>query len=162
MSARAPAHPGRLRNRGSALDIKGIPHAVLKSHGFLVVNGAGAEYLHLTGTRFTTLSFRTKSLPAWLRWFCVAVLLLATTAQAVHVCSAQLVPTQNNSQQVTSSGTAPRVCLLCLMAGSIGVAIVITATAVGSTNRLLIRSPQTKPISYSSSFALYVRPPPLN
>lgn len=134
---------------------------MLKSQGFPLLTGAGAEYLHLTGTRFTTLSFRAKSLAAWLGWFCVAVLLLATAAQAVHVCSAQLVSTQNNTQQVTSSGTAPRVCLLCLMAGSIGIAVVVTATAVGSTNRLRIRCAQTKPISYLSSFALYVRPPPL-
>ena len=130
---------------------------MLESQGFPLVQ---PEYPHLTGTRFPTLSIRTRRLPAWLGWFCVAVLLLATTAQAAHVCCTLLAPTQNHTQQVTSSATAPRVCLLCLMAGSISIAVAVVATVVGSSNRARIRSPQTRPDSFLGPFALYVRPPP--
>lgn len=94
-----------------------------------------------------------------LAYLCLALLLLATTAQATHVCALQSWET-DSAAQVTSGSSANAICLTCLMAQW------ATAVLVAISFFLALR-PKSRtwfvPIETRTNtrfFQLYVRPPP--
>jgi len=91
---------------------------------------------------------------------CVAILVLATTAQAAHVCCSRLDGAVVTEQQVHVGTTGVRVCLFCLMASSVGILVLFISALAGSTIPFAAAPPKTTPILFIRPFSLYVRPPP--
>ncbi len=98
-------------------------------------------------------------LPAWLAGLCIAMLLLSTTAQAVHFCeltvSGERVVVQSRPASPNSA-----ICLVCLMAHSATAAVLAVVFSPTFRKRARASVPQVRPRLFLQSFQLYVRPPP--
>jgi hypothetical protein len=100
---------------------------------------------------------------AWLGVACIALLLAANTAQAVHFCGLPVLGSNGAAQavQVSSAGpTGSALCLTCLMAQSAAVALFFVTLFPEWRRRVVVRARQFRPRSFLDSFHLYVRPPP--
>ena len=101
------------------------------------------------------------AMPAWLACLCIAMLLLSTTAQAVHFCELSAIGDQLAFQsQPVSPNSA--VCLICLMAHSAAAAVLVIAFSPTFRKRVRASVPQVRPKLFLESFQLYVRPPPVS
>jgi hypothetical protein len=94
-------------------------------------------------------------------FICVALLLAASTVQAVHVCGLY----GSHARVVTSSedgsASSAALCPLCLLAQSTTAAIVLTAAFLPLRGSRIVG--QGLPVLFPPSvrsFGLYVRPPP--
>ncbi|MGA8492718.1 MAG: hypothetical protein WB711_20010 [Terriglobales bacterium] len=96
----------------------------------------------------------------WLAPLCIALLLVATVAQAAHFCGFRSFDLDDGTQ-LRADSPATTLCLTCLMAQSVA-AIVLSITFSSVFRRRLLFSPlRMRPRSFLSSFQLYVRPPPV-
>jgi hypothetical protein len=95
----------------------------------------------------------------WLTVVCIAVLLLATTVQAVHLCGLEI-PNRQVTADSRSASFNTGVCLTCLMAHSaVGISSVVMFSPAFRANEEVSLPPgQTRQLL--ESFQLYVRPPP--
>ena len=87
--------------------------------------------------------------------------MIATTAQAAHVCTTQALLANGASQSMGAEVTPVRVCLLCLMAAAVSMALLFVCKMM--LQMVPSRRPSI-PISFYQSFKvflLYVRPPPV-
>jgi hypothetical protein len=98
---------------------------------------------------------------AWLGAACIVLLLVGTTAQAVHFCGVPAVGSGGTAQlsAVSSSGNST-LCLTCLMAQSAAAALFFITFFPTRLRSAVVRPPQVRPRSFLDSFHLYVRPPP--
>ena len=96
----------------------------------------------------------------WLAGLCIAMLLLSTTAQAVHFCELNVASERLlfQSQQPASPNSA--VCLICLMAHSAAAAVLVVVFSPTFRKRARATVPRVRPRLFLESFQLYVRPPP--
>ena len=103
----------------------------------------------------------TKTIGAkWLAPLCIALLLVATVAQAAHFCGFPLLDLSGGAQvRAESPGTT--LCLTCLMAQS--AAAILLSITFSSLFRRRPRAAllQIHPRPFLESFQLYVRPPPI-
>jgi hypothetical protein len=100
---------------------------------------------------------------AWVGIACIALLLAATTAQAVHFCGLPVLGSNGAAQsaQVSSAGAAgSALCLTCLMAQSAAAVLFFITLFPERRRRVVVRVRQVRPRSFLDSFHLYVRPPP--
>ena len=118
------------------------------------------ELSHLSCARTITFRIKDMKFTALLALLCVGVLLLAITAQAAHVCCVQLDGDYNASQHLRAGVNTHGICLLCLMATSVGAVAVFASQTLGLRPGRRARLPQTLPVSVLRVFSLYVRPPP--
>jgi hypothetical protein len=118
-----------------------------------------AGWLHLTGKRTVNIRRRPASPPDWLALVCIAVLLVASTAQAAHFCGFRINDTRGAAQlRLTSpNGT---LCLTCLMAQSATAMVLLVAFFSVLLSSSRASSPELRPRVFLESFQLYVRPPP--
>ena len=94
----------------------------------------------------------------WLVCSCVALLLLATSAQAAHLCGLLIHGTHPAAQSV--SGASGAVCITCLMAQSSAEAEIVLVFSSNLRCSARVLPPQMQARSFLESFQLYVRPPP--
>ena len=95
----------------------------------------------------------------WLGYACVAILLLATGVQVVHVCRFASPDAEGVFQfSLTSSSGAP--CLICLMAQSATALAFFMVFFPALRRRMQVRPAQSAPRVFLPLFQLYVRPPP--
>jgi hypothetical protein len=105
------------------------------------------------------LSDKKAVMPIWMAALCIAMLLLSTTAQAVHFCELTVSGERVfQSSQPASPNSA--VCLICLMAHSAATAILVIVFSPTFRKRTRASVPQVRPRLFLESFQLYVRPPP--
>jgi hypothetical protein len=90
---------------------------------------------------------------------CVALLLVATVAQATHFCGFQSFDVRDGTQLHADSPNTT-LCLTCLMAQSVAAIVLSIAFSSIFRRRLQISPPQMHSRSFLESFQLYVRPPP--
>jgi hypothetical protein len=97
----------------------------------------------------------------WLAGLCIAMLLLSTTAQAVHFCELGVA---GESIAFQSQPVSPNsaVCLICLMAHSAAAAVLLIVFSPTFRKRVRSSVPQVRPKLFLESFQLYVRPPPVS
>jgi hypothetical protein len=96
----------------------------------------------------------------WLAYLAVALLLVATVAQAAHFCGFQSLDL-HGSTQVRPDSPNTTLCMTCLMAQSVA-AIVLSISFCSVFRRRARVSPlQMRPRPFLASFQLYVRPPPI-
>ena len=98
----------------------------------------------------------------WVNWMgllCVTILLVATMAQATHVCAFQFGDVQGTPQVRTGVWSSPT-CLICLMATSISLVAFFVFISLGRAKVARIRCSQPRPCLFLDAFHLYVRPPP--
>ena len=98
---------------------------------------------------------------ALLLYACVAILLVAGTVEAAHICGLQASETYASAQNESASSPAGPFCLMCLLIHSV-VAVLVSMMAFSP---LVRRAPgrlslQVRFIPEFTSFQLYVRPPP--
>jgi hypothetical protein len=86
----------------------------------------------------------------------IALLLVATTAQAGHFCGFHM-RNANGASQVGSSNAG---CQTCLMASSTTTAMVFLAFFPSLRRSPRVRAPESRPRPFLESFTLSVRPPP--
>jgi hypothetical protein len=106
-----------------------------------------------------SFSDRKTRLPAWLAGLCVAMLLLSTTAQAVHFCEL-IIPGELVVIQSRPASPNSAICLICLMAHSAATAVLVVVFSPTFRKRARASVPQVRPGLFLESFQLYVRPPP--
>lgn len=99
---------------------------------------------------------------AWLGTACIALLLVATTAQAVHVCGSPLESFSGPAQFAASDNGLPgsAICLTCLMAQSAVAALFFIFSSPRRHRTFKARPAVVQPRSFLDFFHLYVRPPP--
>ena len=102
---------------------------------------------------------RKTGLPVWLAGLCIAMLLLSTTAQAVHFCELS-VPGERTVVQSRQASPNSAICLICLMAHSAAAAVLVVVLSPTFLKRARASVPQVSPSLFLESFQLYVRPPP--
>jgi hypothetical protein len=107
--------------------------------------------------RFVDLQARQTRWAASLTALCIALFLVATTAQAAHFCGFR-VPNTHGGSQVASSGTT--VCLTCLIASSATAIVVFVAFFPSLRTGVRISCQPAQPRPFRGSLQLYVRPPP--
>jgi hypothetical protein len=91
---------------------------------------------------------------------CVALLLVATVAQAAHFCGFQSFDLPDDRTQLRADPNTT-LCLTCLMAQSVAAIALSIAFSSIFRRRLRVSPPQMHPRPFLSSFQLYVRPPPI-
>jgi hypothetical protein len=96
----------------------------------------------------------------WVAPLCVALLLVATVAQAAHFCGSQSFSLSDDRTQLRVDSLNTTLCLTCLMAQSVAAIVLSIAFSSIFRRRLQISPPQMQPRSFLESFQLYVRPPP--
>jgi hypothetical protein len=97
----------------------------------------------------------------WIVFICVALLLLATLAQAAHFCGFRSLDLRDGTQwRADSSNTT--LCLTCLMAQCVAAIVLSVAFSSVIRRRVRVAPPQINPRPFLESFYLYVRPPPLS
>jgi hypothetical protein len=106
-----------------------------------------------------SLSDRRTILPTWLAVLCIAMLLLSTTAQAVHFCELSA-PGDLVVFQPRDAAPNSAICLICLLAHSAATVVLIVVFSPTFRKRDRITVPQVRPRLFLESFQLYVRPPP--
>jgi hypothetical protein len=117
------------------------------------------DLLHPNGRRSVNFSDKKTVMPMWLAALCIAMLLLSTTAQAVHFCELSLSGERVfQSSQPASPNSA--VCLICVMAHSAAAAVLVIVFSPTFRKRARVSVPQVRPRLFLESFQLYVRPPP--
>jgi hypothetical protein len=99
---------------------------------------------------------------AWATWLvglCIAMLLLSTTAQAIHFCELSIADDLGVSQ---SQPAAPNssVCLICLLAHSTATVVLAIVFSPTFRKRARVSVPLVRPKLFLETFQLYVRPPP--
>jgi hypothetical protein len=97
----------------------------------------------------------------WLAPLCVALLLVATVAQAAHFCGFQSFELSDDGTQLRADSPNTTLCLTCLMAQSVAAIVLPIAFSSILRRRLQVSPPQMRPRSFLSSFQLYIRPPPI-
>src|SRR5438105_11382479 len=106
----------------------------------------------------STIRFRGTSWVAWTGLVCVLALLIASTAQASHICSFQpSTPRGSGGAEVSAAGSVR--CLTCLMAQAATLAVLFLALS------LLVIARQFSPgecqgKAFGACLKLCVRPPP--
>jgi len=95
----------------------------------------------------------------WLAGLCIAMLLLSTTAQAVHFCELSISGERAVFQSRSASPNSA-VCLICLMAHSAAAAVLVLVFSPTFRKRTRASVRQVRPRLFLESFQLYVRPPP--
>ncbi len=95
-------------------------------------------------------------------WVCVAILLIASSAEAAHFCELGGIVASARITVEHSTGAAPTFCLICATAHSPSLAAAVVALALGYTVTRSAFAPAASSWSRLHSFALYVRPPPLS
>ena len=100
-----------------------------------------------------------KTVTIWLAGLCIAMLLLSTTAQAVHFCELSIVGELGVSQSQPASPNGA-VCLICLMAHSTAAAVLLVVFSPTFRRRARASVPLVRPKLFLEAFQLYVRPPP--
>jgi hypothetical protein len=110
---------------------------------------------------FSDLSFSEKKtlLATWLAGLCIAMLLLSTTAQAIHCCDLNA-PSERVAFQSPQASPNSAICLICLMAHSAAAAVLVVVFSPTFRKRARASVPQVRPKLFLESFQLYVRPPP--
>ena len=116
------------------------------------------ELLHLISGRRVSSSDR-KTVTMWLAGLCIAMLLLSTTAQAVHFCELSIAGELGVSQSQPASPNGA-VCLICLMAHSTAAAVLLVVFSPTFRRRARASVPLVRPKLFLEAFQLYVRPPP--
>ena len=96
---------------------------------------------------------------SWLQYACIALLLLATTFQAAHVCGLQTAD-RSDVAQFQSGSLNRAVCLTCLLAQSTSAGLISVAFVLALRRSASVCFPQSRPRPFLQSFQLYVRPPP--
>jgi hypothetical protein len=106
-----------------------------------------------------SFSDRKTVLPVWLAGLCIAMLLLSTTAQAVHFCELSV---SGERVLIRARPASPNsaICLICLMAHSAAAAVLTVVFSPTFRKRTRATVPQVRPRLFLESFQLYVRPPP--
>ena len=101
---------------------------------------------------------RRTSWSAGLGYVCIALLLLATSIQAAHICGFRILgaPAVAQARLVPPSA----VCLTCLMAQSSAEAVIFVAFFFTLRCSVGVWPPQMRPRPFLEFFRLYVRPPP--
>ena len=95
----------------------------------------------------------------WLGYACIAILLLAATFQAAHICGSQLPDSRHAAQFQSGSPNTP-VCLICLLAESTKAVLISISCFLTLWTSVHVCFPQSQPRAFLQSFPLYVRPPP--
>src|SRR6516164_8557730 len=90
---------------------------------------------------------------------CVFLILLTMCAQAGHNCSALVLDSSSNPH-LTASVTANSPCLLCMLAHSATLAVVVLLLSVVPVTRPRVRVVDFFPPISWTGFDLSVRPPP--
>jgi hypothetical protein len=98
-------------------------------------------------------------LATWLAGLCIAMLLLSTTAQAIHFCELSA-PGERVAFQSRPASPNSAICLICLMAHSAAAAVLVVVFSPTFRKRTRASVPQVRPRLFLESFQLYVRPPP--
>jgi hypothetical protein len=83
-------------------------------------------------------------LPVWLAGLCIAMLLLSTTAQAVHFCELS-VPGELTVVQSRQASPNSAICLICLMAHSAAAAVLVVVLSPTFFKRVRVSVPQGQP-----------------
>jgi hypothetical protein len=96
----------------------------------------------------------------WLAPLCIALLLVASVAQAAHFCAFQSLDPRGGPQVRTESPNTT-LCLTCLMAQSVASLVLSIAFSSAFRRRLRVSLLQTHPRAFLMSFQLCVRPPPI-
>jgi len=91
---------------------------------------------------------------------CLALLLVATVAQAAHFCGFQSFDLRGGAQMRAESPNTT-LCLTCLMAQSVAALVLSTTFSSVFRRRLRVSLLQIRPRTFLESFQLYVRPPPI-
>jgi hypothetical protein len=97
----------------------------------------------------------------WLAPLGVALLLVATAAQAAHFCGFQSFDLPDDGTQLRADSPNTTLCLTCLMAQSVAAIMLAIAFSSIFRRRLQVSPPQMHPRPFLSSFQLYIRPPPI-
>jgi hypothetical protein len=97
----------------------------------------------------------------WLAPLCVALLLVATVAQAGHFCGFQWFGLSDDGTQLRADSPNTTLCLTCLMVQSVAAIVLSVALSSILRRRLQVSPPQMHPRPFLSSFQLYIRPPPI-
>jgi hypothetical protein len=97
----------------------------------------------------------------WLAPVGVALLLVATVAQAGHFCGLQSFNLSDDGTQLRADSPNTTLCLVCLMAQSVAAIVLSVAFSSIFRSRLPLSLPQVQPRTFLSSFQLHVRPPPI-
>ncbi len=96
----------------------------------------------------------------WLAPLCIALLLVATVAQAAHFCGFPSLDLRSGVQvQAESPNTT--LCLTCLMAQWVAAMVLSITFSSVFRRRLCVSLLQIRPRPFLESFQLYVRPPPI-
>jgi len=105
------------------------------------------------------IQHRTPDRATWLTVACIAVLLLATSIQAVHLCGLEI-PTARATSQVSTVAFSGGACLVCLMAQSPVAAAPVVVFSPTSRASEAVPFPEVRTGQLLEFFQLYVRPPP--
>jgi len=96
----------------------------------------------------------------WLASICLALLLVATVAQAAHFCGFRSLDLRGGAQvQAESPNTT--LCLTCLMAQWVAAMVLSITFSSVFRRRPRVSLLQIRPRPFLESFQLYVRPPPI-
>lgn len=107
------------------------------------------------------MNYLTKTAGAkWLAPLCIALLLVASVAQAAHFCGFQSLDLGGGAQLRAESPNTT-LCLTCLMAQSVAALVLSITFSSAFRRRLRISRLQIHPRPFLESFQLYVRPPPI-
>jgi hypothetical protein len=117
------------------------------------------EFLHLTHGSSLSFSQNKTVLATWLVSLCIGMLLLSTTAQAIHCCDLNA-PSERAALGSPQSSPNSAICLICLMAHSAAAAVLLVMFSPTFRKRDRASVPQVRPRLFLESFQLYVRPPP--
>jgi hypothetical protein len=107
-----------------------------------------------------SFGIRKTGFATWLAALCIAMLLLSTTAQAVHFCELSMPGGRVAFQARPAASPNSAVCLICLMAHSAATAVLVVVFSPTFRKRALASVPELRPRLFQASFQLYVRPPP--
>jgi hypothetical protein len=98
---------------------------------------------------------------AFLLYACLAVVLVAATVQATHICGLKGAAISASAQDEGGSSPSGTFCTLCMIAHSITAALVIVFLFFPLLRRAPVRFvSQPSYIPFAASFKLCVRPPP--
>ena len=95
----------------------------------------------------------------WLAYLSVALLLIATLAQAAHFCGFQSLDLRGGTQ-VRPDSANTTLCMTCLMAQSVAAIVLSIAFCTVFRRRARVSPLHMRPRPFLAAFQLYVRPPP--
>ena len=98
---------------------------------------------------------------AFLLYACLAVVLVAATVQAAHICGLKNAAISASAQDEGNSSPSGTYCTMCMIAHSITAALIIVFLFTPLFRRAPARSAfQVNYIPFATFFKLCVRPPP--